>query len=93
MLHQIGKEASQQEMEKVSQYKEDQKEIDKKAREKEKRSEEHLSLHNMLAKGVTIFQVAIAICAISALTKRKWLWFGSIGLGFIGAVLFAITFI
>jgi len=47
----------------------------------------------MLAKGVTVFQVAIAICAISALTKRKWLWYGSILLGLAGAILFLITFI
>ncbi len=93
MLQQLGKEALPKEKEKANQYKEDQKEIDKKAREKEKLSEKHLSLHNMLAKGVTIFQVAIAICAISALTKRKWLWYGSIALGLIGAILFLITFI
>jgi hypothetical protein len=93
LLRELGKEVNVKDNEKANQYKEDQKEIDKKAREKEKLSEEHLSLHNMLAKGVTIFQVAIAICAISALTKRKWLWFGSIVLGLIGAVLFLITFI
>jgi len=93
MLSQLGKDALPKEKEKANQYKEDQKEIDKKAREKEKLSEEHLSLHNMLAKGVTIFQVAIAICAISALTKRKWLWYSSIGLGLIGGILFILTFI
>jgi hypothetical protein len=92
-LHTLGKEANPKEKEKAAQYKEDQKEIDKKARERETASEEHLSLHNMLAKGVTIFQVAIAICAISALTKRKWLWYGSIILGLAGLILFAITYI
>jgi hypothetical protein len=93
MLHQLGKEAIPKELEKADKYKEDQKEIDKKAREKETSSGEHLSLHNMLAKGVTIFQVAIAICAISALTKKKWLWYGSIILGAAGLILFALTFI
>jgi len=93
LLKTLGKEANPKEKEKAAQYKDDQKEIDKKAREKETLSEEHLSLHNMLAKGVTVFQVAIAICAISALTKRKWLWYGSILLGLAGAILFLITFI
>ena len=35
MLHNMGKEASPKDLEKASQYKEDQKEIDKKAREEE----------------------------------------------------------
>jgi hypothetical protein len=93
ILHQMGKEPSAKDLEKADNYKAEQKEIEKLAREKEAESEKYLALHNMLAKGVTIFQVAIAICAISALTRRKWLWYGSIALGLTGAVLFVITFV
>jgi hypothetical protein len=88
----MGKEASIKDMEKARQYKEDQKGIDKTAREKETLSAEELLLHNKLARGVTVFQVAIAICAISALTKRKWLWYGSILLGIAGILLFGLVF-
>jgi hypothetical protein len=92
LLSQMGKEASIKDMEKARQYKEDQKGIDKTAREKETLSAEELLLHNKLARGVTVFQVAIAICAISALTKRKWLWYGSILLGIAGILLFGLVF-
>ncbi|MCX6283364.1 MAG: DUF4337 domain-containing protein [Bacteroidetes bacterium] len=86
MLLAMGKEVKPEAAEKLKSYREDQKEIDKKAREYSETSEHHLSLHNTLAKGVTIFQIAIAICAISALTKRKWLWYGSMILGLAGLV-------
>jgi tRNA nucleotidyltransferase/poly(A) polymerase len=92
LLQQMGREASPRDIEKANQYKEDQKEIDKTAREKETSSFHDLALHNKLAKGVTVFQVAIAICAISALTRRKWLWYGSILLGITGIILFGMSF-
>jgi hypothetical protein len=93
MMRQMGKEVNPKDEEKAKQYKEDQKEIDKTAREKEGESAEDLMLHNKLARGVTVFQVAIAICAISALTKRKWLWFGSLLLGITGIILFLLILI
>ena len=91
LLHQMGKEINHKDQEKADQYKEEQKEIDKTAREKESLSSEYLELHNKLARGVTVFQIAIAICAISALTKRKWLWFGSILLGIAGIILLGMA--
>jgi len=93
LLHQMGKEADPKDCEKVIKYKEDQKELDKTAREKESISAGDLALHNKLAKGVTILQIAIAICAISALTKRKWLWYGSILLGIAGIIVLGMVFI
>jgi len=92
LLKQMGKEINPKDQEKADKYKEDQKEIDKSAREKEVVSAEDLVLHNKLARGVTVFQVAIAICPISALTKRKWLWYGSILLGIAGILLFGMIF-
>jgi len=71
MIEQIKPE----DVEKMKSYKEEQKEIDIKAREYGELSEKHLSIHKTLAKGVTLFQIAIAICVISALTRRKWLWY------------------
>ena len=92
LMAQLGKEANPKDEEKVKKYKEEQKEIEKTAHEKECTSALYLVLHNKLARGVTVFQIAIAICAISALTKRKWLWYGSILLGIIGIILLGIVF-
>ena len=87
LLTSLGKETSEKDKEKVATYKEEQKEISNKAKEFGESSEHHLSVHNVLAKGVTIFQIAIAICAISALTRRKWLWYGSMILGLAGVII------
>ena len=70
--------------EKVESYKAEQEEIKLKAEEKEKESKFHLHRHESLAMSVTFFQVAIAMTAISVLTKkRRFLLFAS-GLGLIG---------
>ena len=90
MLLAMGKEVKPEVAGKLKSYREEQKEIEKEAREYSDASRRHLVLHNTLAKGVTIFQIAIAICAISALTKRKWLWYGSMLLGLAGLVFLAL---
>ena len=90
MLGSLGKEQSGKDKEKAEAYKVEQTEISKKAKEFSELSEQHLSVHKILANGVTIFQISIAICAISALTKTKWLWFGSILLGLAGMVFLGI---
>jgi hypothetical protein len=41
----------------------------------EKLSEEHLQKHIILARCVTLLQVAIAISAIAIITRRKFLWY------------------
>lgn len=92
ILKQFGKEAASKDQEKADKYRDEQKEINNIAREKEQKSANYLVLHNKLARGVTVFQVAIAICAISALTRRKWLWYGSIGLGIAGILLMGLVF-
>lgn len=60
---------------KIEQYKKEQQEIKKVAVAHEKLSEAHLDKHVSLAKAVTLFQIAIAVSAISILTKRKSLWY------------------
>ena len=88
LLRTLGKELEVKDEEKVNEYRNQQKEIEEKAREKEHSSEQHLASHQILAKGVTVFQIAIALGAISALTRKKWLWFGSLVLGAAGAFFF-----
>ena len=88
LLHALGKEPEAKDEEKATEYKNQQKEIEEKAREKEHSSELNLASHQILAKGVTVFQIAIALGAISALTRKKWLWFVSLALGATGTVFF-----
>jgi hypothetical protein len=54
------------------------------------KSEHSLHVHHEFAKGVTIFQVAIALSAIAALTRRKPMWWVSLGLGAVGAGFFVV---
>lgn len=84
--------------EKQKRYGEEQKEIEKKAREKEKERDEKsreadelLHHHHGYANTVALFQVAIALGAVAALTKNRPVWFGSLLLGVAATVLFAIT--
>jgi hypothetical protein len=76
--------------EKLKEYRLEQQEIQKKAREEQATSESHLNHHKVLARSVTFFQVAIALGAISALTRRQSLWVGSIGLGLFGLLFFVL---
>jgi hypothetical protein len=86
LLKQLGKEGEPMDVKNAERYKEEQTDIKKEATEKQEGSARHLVQHNALSKGVTLFQIAIAICAISALTRKKWLWYGSILLGIAGIV-------
>src|SRR6476660_2765917 len=76
-------------------YKTEQDEISRKAREKEKerdaKSEEAdrlLHHHHRFANAVALFQVAIALGAVAALTRSRAVWIGSLLMGAAGTVLF-----
>jgi hypothetical protein len=56
-------------------------------------SEHDLHIHHQFAKSVTLFQVAIALSAIAALTRRQFVWWVSLTFGAIGVVFFALGFI
>ncbi len=60
---------------KIEKYKNDQAQIKETAESFEKETEEHLTRHVKLARGVTLFQISIAISAISILTRRKFFWY------------------
>ncbi|MBS1526772.1 MAG: DUF4337 domain-containing protein [Bacteroidetes bacterium] len=68
--------------------KNDQEKIQEEARALEKESKEHLEKDMILARGVTFFQIAISISAISLLAKKKPLWYVSLGLFAIGIAQF-----
>ena len=93
LLKSFKKSVSEQDEKKIEQYKEDQDKISEDAKKFEEDSEDHLKHHETLAHSVTFFQVAIAIGAIAALTRRKMFWFVSMGFGAIGLVFFILGFL
>ena len=94
----IGKEPPAEYAQKHERYLAEQKEIDKKAREKEKERDEKskeadelLHHHHGFANTVALFQVAIALGAVAALTKSKPVWAASLLLGLAATVVFVVT--
>ncbi|HEX8914006.1 MAG TPA: DUF4337 family protein, partial [Humisphaera sp.] len=79
-----GKEPRAEDQEKLRKYKEQHEQVAKKAEEEDKESTALFHSHEVLARGVTMFQVAIAVSAIAALTKRRPFWFVGIALGLAG---------
>ena len=58
------------------------------AEDDEKQSAAHLERHVTLASAVTFLQVAIAVSAISIITRRRFLWYGAIAVAVIGVYFF-----
>lgn len=75
---------------KVERYEQEQEEIKTEAEHKQAESREHFHKHEVLARGVTMFQIAIAVAAISALTKRRKFWIVSLVFGLAGCVFLAL---
>lgn len=86
MLEALEKPVSEKDKNKFEEYKKEQEDTKTEATEKETKSRAHLVRHMTLARSVTLFQVAIAIAAISVLTRRKKFWFLSMGFGVVGIV-------
>jgi hypothetical protein len=89
LLEGEGKPAAGKDQEKLAEYKKEQDDIAAGAREKERSAEEHLRRHVIFARGVTLFQIAIAIGAISVLTNRRAFWFVSLAFGLVGVFFLA----
>ena len=82
----------------AARYRNEQKQIDEKARELEHRRDERsshadhlLHAHHGYANAVALFQVSIALGAVAALSRSRWVWYGSIVAGLAGIALFALT--
>lgn len=94
----IGKEPPTEYGENQKRYAEEQVEIQNKAKELEKRRDEKsseadqlLHRHHGFADSVAIIQVAIALGAVAALGRNKFVWLVSLLAGGSGAALFAYT--
>lgn len=86
LLEDFQKPVSSKDRDKLTQYKSEQEEIQKKAKEFEESSHLHLEQHVVFARAVTMFQIAIAVAAISVLTQKRAFWFVSIIVGLAGVV-------
>ena len=69
-------------------YEKEQQEIKSEAEAKQAAAKSYFHKHEVFARGVTMFQIAIAIAAISALTKKRRFWivsllFGAVGCAFL----------
>ena len=58
--------------------------------EKSREAEVLLSQHQIYAVAVALLQISIALGAIAALTASRLVWFGSVGLGTVGAILLVV---
>jgi len=88
ILEQLGKPKIIKDSIKVESNRKKQESIRKEAENLKEESERHGKIHSVYASSVTLFQIAIAISAITILTKRKPLWilsliFSGLGLFFL----------
>jgi LPS O-antigen subunit length determinant protein (WzzB/FepE family) len=79
-----GKSLSEVRLKKIDDYDQKRAETKKKANETQESAERHMSRHVVFARGVTMFQIAIAIAAISVLTKRTRYWYVALAFAAVG---------
>ena len=84
--------ATEEDKTNVERYHAEQKDIQEKANEKQSEAKSNFHEHEIFARGVTMFQIAIAIAAISALTKKRRFWLVSLLFGIAGCVFLALAF-
>jgi hypothetical protein len=94
----IGKEPPAQYGEAQKRYGKEQADIAKKAKEieaeRDAKASEAVHLlhqHHRFANSVALFQVAIALGAVAALARNRWIWFVSLFLGVTGTILFLVA--
>src|SRR6201984_3360832 len=74
-------------------YEKEQEQIKSEAERKEAAAKSNFHKHEVFACGVTMFQIAIAIAAISALTRRRKFWMVSLLFGIVGCVFLILALI
>src|SRR6267154_3864212 len=76
---------------KLQRYEKEQEQIKSEAERKEAAAKSNFHKHEVFARGVTMFQIAIAIAAISALTRRRKFWIVSLVSGAVGCVFLVLA--
>lgn len=87
----LSDEEKKKAQDKIKHYEDDKKQIQDKANEFEaqakeldEKSEHTLHTHHDWAQAMTAIQIAISLAAITILTRKKWLFFASMGVSAIG---------
>lgn len=88
ILKALEKTPSEKDVKKLEVYEQEMEKIKEKAEHAGHESKANFELHETYARGVTLFQIAITIAAISVLTKKKQFWlyglvFGCVGTGYL----------
>jgi hypothetical protein len=93
MLEALDKPVKAEDRAKIKEEKEKMAKLQAKGAAYEEDSDVHFERHEHLARSVTLFQVAIAICAIAVLTKRQWFWMIGLAFGVVATafLIFAIA--
>jgi Domain of unknown function (DUF4337) len=81
----------EQDQSKRARYDKEQEEIKSEAEHKQAAAKSYFHKHEVFARGVTMFQIAIAIAAISALTRKQRFWYVSLLFGVAGCVFLLIA--
>lgn len=89
----LGGSVTNEDREKLAKYAEEQAEIQSEAKREQGEAKADFHQHEVFARAVTLFQIAIAIAAISALTRRKRYWIFSMLIGAAGCVFLVLGFI
>jgi len=76
---------------KRARYEKEQQEIRSEAEHKEAAAKSYFHKHEVFARAVTMFQIAIAIAAISALTKKRSFWLVSLVFGALGCAFLVLA--
>ena len=76
---------------KRARYEKEQQEIKSEAEAKQAAAKSYFHKHEVFARGVTMFQIAIAIAAISALTKKRSFWLVSLVFGAFGCAFLVLA--
>jgi hypothetical protein len=82
----LGLPVDDEDEKKLDDYKANKEKVKERAEGFAEESERHLARHVPLSRGLTMFQVAIAVGAISVLTKQRAFWFVSLVFGAVGIV-------
>ncbi len=81
LLMALNKRVTEKDHEKLADYAKEKLEIQDEAKKLSDESDHEMSTHVILARAVTLFQIAIALSAMAVLTKKHFLWFGGVALG------------
>ncbi len=75
---------------KAERYEKEQEEIKSEAEHKQTEAKTDFHRHEVFARGVAMFQIAIAVAAVSALTRKRRFWMVSLLFGALGCIFLAL---